>query len=234
MTAAHPLRGVRAAIIDLDGTMLDTMPDFHVAINAMRGELSLPPISADQIRVMVGKGSENLIRSVLALDHPAHEVELHFPKAMDAYQRHYLSINGLHSVHYPYVAEGLQALKDAGLRLACVTNKPLAFALPLLKTKGLDHFFEVIYGGDSFPRKKPDPMPLLKACEHFGLPPAQVVAIGDSSNDAAAARAAGCPVLTVPYGYNHGESIHETDSDGIVDTLLHAANLISLHNTTAN
>jgi phosphoglycolate phosphatase len=154
MTAAHPLRGVRAAIIDLDGTMLDTMPDFHVAINNMRGELSLPPISTDQIRVMVGKGSENLIRSVLALDHPQDQIELHFPKAMDAYQRHYLSINGLHSVHYPDVAAGLQALKDAGLRLACVTNKPIAFALPLLKLKGLDHFFEVIYGGDSLPKKK--------------------------------------------------------------------------------
>ncbi|MGB9992413.1 phosphoglycolate phosphatase [Pseudoduganella rhizocola] len=230
MTAAHPLRGVRAAIIDLDGTMLDTMPDFHVAINNMRSELSLPPISTDQIRVMVGKGSENLIRSVLALDHPSDQIELHFPKAMDAYQRHYLSINGLHSVHYPDVAAGLQALKDAGLRLACVTNKPIAFALPLLKLKGLDHYFDVIYGGDSLPKKKPDPLPLLTVCEDFGLAPSQVVAIGDSSNDAAAARAAGCPVLTVPYGYNHGESIHETDSDGIVDTLLHAANLIGLHN----
>ena len=232
--AAHPLCGVRAAIIDLDGTMLDTVPDFHVAINRMRADLGLESITAEQIKNMVGKGSENLIRSVLALDHDDAGIERHFIEAMDAYQRHYLAINGHHSTLYPDVAAGLAELKGAGLRLACVTNKPLAFALPLLKLKELDGYFDVIYGGDSFPKKKPDPLPLLKACEFFGLPPAQVVAIGDSSNDAEAARAAGCPVLTVPYGYNHGEAIHKTDSDGIVDTLLHAARLIGLHNSTDN
>jgi phosphoglycolate phosphatase len=232
MTA--PLRGVRAAIIDLDGTMLDTVPDFHVAINRMRAELGLAPIAAERIKLMVGKGSENLIRSVLALDYDAAGVAQHFSAAMDAYQRHYLAINGDHSALYPEVAAGLDALKAAGLRLACVTNKPIAFAAPLLKQKGLASYFEVVYGGDSLAKKKPHPMPLLQVCADFALQPAQVVAIGDSSNDAQAARAAGCPVLTVPYGYNHGESIHDTDSDGIVDTLLHAANLIRLHNQTAN
>jgi phosphoglycolate phosphatase len=235
MTAAiTPLRGVRAAIIDLDGTMLDTVPDFHVAINRMRAELGLAPIAAERIKLMVGKGSENLIRSVLALDYDAAGVAQHFSAAMDAYQRHYLAINGDHSALYPEVAAGLDALKAAGLRLACVTNKPIAFAAPLLKQKGLASYFEVVYGGDSLAKKKPHPMPLLQVCADFALQPAQVVAIGDSSNDAQAARAAGCPVLTVPYGYNHGESIHDTDSDGIVDTLLHAANLIRLHNQTAN
>ena len=121
-------------------------------------------------------------------------------------------------------------LKEMGLRLACVTNKPIAFTTPLLKLKGLDGFFEVVYGGDSLPRKKPDPLPLQTVCADFGLQPAQVVAIGDSSNDAQAARAAGCPVLTVPYGYNHGQAIHETDSDGIVATLLDAARLIRSQN----
>jgi phosphoglycolate phosphatase len=232
MTA--PLRGVRAAIIDLDGTMLDTVPDFHVAINRMRAELGLAPIAAERIKLMVGKGSENLIRSVLALDYDAASVAQHFSAAMDAYQRHYLAINGDHSALYPEVAAGLAALKAAGLRLACVTNKPIAFATPLLAQKGLAGYFEVVYGGDSLAKKKPHPMPLLQVCADFALQPAQVVAIGDSSNDAQAARAAGCPVLTVPYGYNHGESIHDTDSDGIVDTLLHAANLIRLHNQTAN
>lgn len=232
MTA--PLRGVRAAIIDLDGTMLDTVPDFHVAINRMRAELGLAPIAAERIKLMVGKGSENLIRSVLALDYDAAGVAQHFSAAMDAYQRHYLAINGDHSALYPEVAAGLAALKAAGLRLACVTNKPIAFATPLLAQKGLAGCFEVVYGGDSLAKKKPHPMPLLQVCADFALQPAQVVAIGDSSNDAQAARAAGCPVLTVPYGYNHGESIHDTDSDGIVDTLLHAANLIRLHNQTAN
>lgn len=227
---AAVLRGVRAAIIDLDGTMLDTMPDFEVAINLMREELGLAPITAAQIELMVGKGSENLVRRVLALDHDEDGVERLFAQAMEAYQRHYLVINGRHSEVYADVVAGLQAMQAHGLRLACVTNKPVAFAKPLLALKGLDRYFEVLFGGDSFEKKKPHPLPLLKACEFFGLPPAQVVAIGDSSNDAEAARAAGCPVLTVPYGYNHGVGIHETDSDGIVDTLLHAAELISRAN----
>ncbi|KQZ27480.1 phosphoglycolate phosphatase [Duganella sp. Root1480D1] len=227
---AAVLRGVRAAIIDLDGTMLDTMPDFEVAINLMREELGLAPIGVEQIELMVGKGSENLVRRVLALDYGEEGVERLFAQAMEAYQRHYLVINGRHSEVYADVVAGLQAMKANGLRLACVTNKPVAFAKPLLALKGLDGYFEVLFGGDSFEKKKPHPMPLLKACEHFDLPPAQVVAIGDSSNDAEAARAAGCPVLTVPYGYNHGVGIHETDSDGIVDTLLHAAELISSAN----
>jgi phosphoglycolate phosphatase len=227
---AGVLAGVRAAIIDLDGTMLDTIPDFHVAINGMRAELDLQPITQDQIALMVGKGSENLIRSVLGLDWDAAGVEAKFEAAMDAYQRHYLSINGHYSALYPDVVEGLAAMQAQGLRLACVTNKPISFTTPLLKLKGLDRFFEVVYGGDSLPRKKPDPLPLQTVCADFGLAPAQVVAIGDSSNDAQAARAAGCPVLTVPYGYNHGQAIHETDSDGIVTTLLEAASLIRSHN----
>jgi phosphoglycolate phosphatase len=225
---------IRAAIIDLDGTMLDTVPDFHFAINRMRADLEMAPISQAAIALMVGKGSENLIRSVLALDlDPAAALD-RFDEAMAAYQRHYLAINGNHSHLYPDVIAGLESMKAQGLRLACVTNKPIAFAKPLLAQKGLARYFEIVYGGDCLPRKKPDPFPLLQVCADFGLPPHQVVAIGDSSNDAEAARAAGCFVLTVPYGYNHGRSIHETDSDGIVTTLLEAATLISSHNITAN
>ncbi len=225
---------ILAAIIDLDGTMLHTVPDFQVAINRMRADHGLAPITTGAVTDMVGKGSEHLIRSVLALDHDAAAVEQHFDSAMHAYQRHYLDINGQHSVLYPGVLEGLADMKEQGLRLACVTNKPISFTTPLLKRMQLDGYFDVVYGGDSLARKKPHPMPLLQVCADFGLMPAQVVAIGDSSNDAEAARAAGCFVLTVPYGYNHGVSIHETDSDGIVTTLLEAATLISSHNITAN
>jgi phosphoglycolate phosphatase len=108
-----------------------------------------------------------------------------------------------------------------------VTNKPIAFALPLLEKTGLRDYFELVYGGDSLPTKKPEPGPFLQVCADFDITPAQVVAIGDSSNDARAARAAGCHVLTVPYGYNHGEPVQSIDSDGIVQTLLEAARLIS-------
>ena len=225
---------IRAVIVDLDGTMLDTVPDFHVAINRMRAEFGLDGISQERIEKMVGKGSENLIRGVLAIDFDQAGVERHFPAAMEAYQRHYLDINGNHSALYDGVLAGLDAMRAMGLRMACVTNKPIAFAAPLLAKKGLAPYFEIVYGGECLPRKKPDPMPLLQVCADFALAPGQVVAIGDSSNDAEAARAAGCFVLTVPYGYNHGRAIHETDSDGIVSSLLEAATLISSHNNTAN
>lgn len=221
------LRGIRAAIIDLDGTMMHTAPDFHVAINRMRSELGLAPLDIEIITHFVGKGTENLLRRVLGVDYSQEEVELHFPKALASYRKHYLVINGDYSTVYAGVHEGLDALQTKGLRLACVTNKPIAFATPLLEKAGLRRYFDVVYGGDSLPKKKPDPYPLLKVCEDFGLSPSQVVAIGDSSNDAEAARAAGCRVLNVPYGYNHGKSIHEVDSDGIVLTLLDAAHLIS-------
>lgn len=221
------LDNIKAAIIDLDGTMLDTAPDFHVAVNRMRAELGLTPLPMTTIINFVGKGSENLMRRVLAVDYDEDGVEQHFSQALASYQEHYQNINGNHATLYPQVIEGLQALKAKGLRLACVTNKPIAFALPLMEKKGLYPYFELIYGGDSLPRKKPDPLPLLQVCQDFSLPPAQVVAIGDSSNDALAARAAGCRVLNVPYGYNHGEPIHNVDSDGIVPTLLDAAHQIS-------
>ena len=224
---------IKAAIIDLDGTMLDTMPDFAVAINGMRADLGLAPVTQDVITPMVGKGSENLIRSVLALDYDAATVEQKFDEAMASYQRHYLAINGQHSTLFDGVIVGLQAMRANGLRLACVTNKPIAFTTPLLALKGLDGFFEVVYGGDSLAQKKPHPLPLLTVCKDFDLAPSSVVAIGDSSNDAEAARAAGCPVLTVPYGYNHGRPVQEIDSDGIVDSLLSAAQLIQEHNRTA-
>lgn len=221
------LSNIGGVIIDLDGTMLHTAPDFQVAINRMRSEFGLAPLTIDTITDFVGKGTENLISRVLSIDFEPDEVERHFEQALTSYLRHYLAINGEHTTVYPNVREGLDALRAKRLRLACVTNKPIAFAVPLLEKTGLRQYFDLVYGGDSLPKKKPDPYPLLKVCEDFNLSPSQVVAIGDSSNDAQAARAAGCWVLTVPYGYNHGQSIQEVDSDGIVSTLLDAAHLIS-------
>ena len=224
--AKNSFIGVRAAIIDLDGTMVDTAPDFQVAINRMREELHLAPLALDTIIDFVGKGSENLMRRVLGVDFEASEVERRFGLALQRYQHHYLQINGDHSELYAGVLDGLLAMKKGGVRLACVTNKPIAFARPLLEKKGLIDLFEVIYGGDSLAHKKPHPLPMLTVCNDFDLTPDQVVAIGDSSNDSEAARAAGCRVLTVPYGYNHGQPVQTIDTDGIVKSLLDAANLI--------
>jgi phosphoglycolate phosphatase len=120
---------------------------------------------------------------------------------------------------YPGVLEGLQHLQALGLPMACLTNKPLAFAHALLEIKGLDGFFAQVFGGDSFERKKPDPLPLLKTCEALGTPPAQTLMVGDSQNDGIAARAAGCPVALVTYGYNHGDPIAEAPHDLLLDSL---------------
>jgi phosphoglycolate phosphatase len=192
------------------------MRPLDAALNRMLGELSLPPVGRRAIEQMVGKGSEHLIRSVLA--QVGADAAL-YDAAWAAYQRHYRDINGRHSALYPGAEAGLHNLKQCGLRLACLTNKPTDFARPLLAAKGLAPYFDFVFGGDAFERKKPDPLPLLKTCEALGSAPARTLMIGDSSNDARAARAAGCPVLLVTYGYNHGEPIRAVDADGFLDSL---------------
>jgi phosphoglycolate phosphatase len=213
----------QAAIIDLDGTMVDTLGDFEFALNAMLAELSQPGVTRGAIELMVGKGSEHLIRSVLA--HVGAAPSL-YEQAWQSYQAHYLSINGQHSAVYPGVVVGLEALKKRGLKLACLTNKPTNFAKPLLAAKGLAGFFEVVYGGEAFERKKPDPLPLQKTCEALGSMPARTLMVGDSSNDAKAARAAGCPIVLVTYGYNHGEPVRAVDADGFADSLADVAAML--------
>ena len=230
---------LQAAIIDLDGTMVDTLGDFEVALNRALADLDLPPVTRALVERTVGKGSEHLIRSVLAHQLALPEVkglanvcegrgaENLYEAAWQRYQHHYLAINGEFAMVYPGVIEGLQQLRDTGLQLACLTNKPLSFAKPLLQAKGLDSFFTHVFGGDSFERKKPDPLPLLKTCEALGVQPAQTLMVGDSSNDAQAARAAGCPVVLVRYGYNHGEPVDGVDADAHVDALTHVAQALA-------
>jgi len=209
---------LQAAIIDLDGTLVDTLGDFAEALNRTLTDLKLPPIGRAQIERMIGKGSENLLLSAMAhLGEPDPTGRL--PEAWSAYQRHYLDVNGRFSQVFDGAVEGLQALRDAGLPLACLTNKPLAFAQTLLRDKGLAGFFGHVFGGDSFERKKPDPLPLLKTCEALGTAPAHTLMVGDSQNDGLAARAAGCPVVLVTYGYNHGDPIGEAPHDALVDSL---------------
>ena len=226
----HPGRAIEAVIVDLDGTMVDTMGDFAEAINRMLADLQLPAIDAHAIEPMVGKGSENLLRSVLhhvlaqgGRTPAATDIDNDYARAWERYQHHYLAINGRYSTVYNGVAQGLRQLRNQGLKMACLTNKPLAFAEPLLKAKGLRDYFDCVFGGDSFERKKPDPLPLLKTCAALGSQPATTVMIGDSSNDAEAARNAGCPIVLVSYGYNHGRPIREVQADGYVDALTEIA-----------
>ncbi len=205
-----------AAIVDLDGTMVDTVGDFEVALRLALADLGWPPVDRAFIARTVGKGSEHLLTRTLAeVGAPAALYEA----AWARYQQHYLAINGQHSVVFDGVAAGLALLRARGLRLACLTNKPTAFARPLLAAKGLDGYFEHVFGGDAFARKKPDPLPLLKTCEALGSQPSWTLMVGDSSNDAAAARAAGCPVVLVSYGYNHGEAVESAGADAVIDRI---------------
>jgi phosphoglycolate phosphatase len=206
----------QAAIVDLDGTMVDTVLDFVAALNASLGEMGLPAVDRAFVERTVGKGSEHLIRRTLA---HAGAPPQRYDEAWALYQRHYLAVNGQQAVVYAGVEAGLQRLVERGLRLACVTNKPTAFAQALLAATGLARFFAFTFGGDAFERKKPDPMPLLETCRALGTSPARTLMIGDSSNDAAAARAAGCPVVLVTYGYNHGEPVASVDADGFIARL---------------
>jgi phosphoglycolate phosphatase len=218
------IRDIRAAIVDLDGTLIDTLGDFDAALNAMLDELALAPVGREAIATMVGRGSEHLVHAVLA--HVGAPQQL-FESAWDSYQKHYLAINGQHSALFPGALEGLRALRERGLKLACLTNKPDHFARPLLERKGLAGCFDAVFGGDAFERKKPDPQPLLKTCEALGFAPARTLMIGDSSNDARAARAAGCPVILVTYGYNHGEPVRGVDADAFVDSIADAPKLLA-------
>ena len=218
-----------AAIIDLDGTMIDTVDDFTAGLNGMLAQLDAAETSREEVIDYVGKGSEHLIRSVLAPRFETDHAQERFDEALAIYQEEYAKINGTHTRLYPDVEAGLKAMRDAGLKLACVTNKPRRFAVELLTQYGLIGYFSLVIGGDTLAKKKPDPLPMLTACAELQVAPQATVAIGDSENDALAGRAAGMATLTVPYGYNHGQSVQTIKSDGIVGSLLDAAKAIAAH-----
>jgi phosphoglycolate phosphatase len=225
------LSQVEALIFDLDGTMVHTLGDFQVALHRTMADLGWPPVSNALIAQTIGKGSEHLIRTLLAHQLARPEVEIAektgaamsvdalFEHVWQRYQHHYLQINGEFAEVYPGVVSALQACADRGLPMACLTNKPLSFATALLKQKGLDRFFVKVFGGDSFERKKPDPLPILKTCEALGCALGKTLMVGDSSNDAQAAHAAGCPVVLVTYGYNHGQPVQDTPAAAWLDSL---------------
>jgi phosphoglycolate phosphatase len=216
---------VKAVTIDLDGTLLDTIPDLAAAANLMLRELERPPLDEALIRTFVGKGIQNLVERVLAVAFDGVAAGL-LPRALPIYERCYESVNGRHTTIYPGVLEGLDALRAGGFALACVTNKSTRFTLPLLEQVGLASYFREVVAGDTLPRKKPDPLPLIHACGSLGVAPRDMLMVGDSVNDAQAARAAGCPVFCVDYGYNEGRDVRELDIDAIVGSLIEATRLI--------
>jgi phosphoglycolate phosphatase len=210
-----------AILLDLDGTLLDTVDDIAVALNRALAEKRLATLTTVQVRDLIGRGAPTLIaRAVARLGvavEPAGQATL-----LERFYFHYAQLHTLNECNlrvYPGVSDGLGKLRALGLRLAVVTNKQKHFAVSLLNRLGLGEWIDVVVGGDTCDRRKPDPQPLLFACESLQVDPVQTLMVGDSMIDVLAARAAGLPVVCVPYGYNEGRDPREISCDAFVETL---------------
>jgi phosphoglycolate phosphatase len=206
-------------MIDLDGTLIHTAPDLAACANRMLADLGRAAYPVETVMTWIGNGVPRLVKRALTGDMWAEPDAALCEQALAIFQRHYLAHVSDLSRPFPGVVAGLDRLKARGFRLACITNKAEAFTLPLLRNLDLYKYFELVLSGDSLPKQKPDPLPLLHACQHFEITPEHGMLIGDSSNDVEAARAAGMPVICVPYGYNHGHDIRESHPDAVVDSL---------------
>ncbi len=221
-TAGSTSERIRAVLLDLDGTLLDTAPDIVAAANAMLAGQGLAPLPGRTVRNLIGRGIPHLVeQSLVAAGLPLACAQLE--PALRSFGDHYRRLNGRASAPYPGVVESLGRLRAAKLKLACVTNKARAFTLPLLEKAGLAPLLDAVVTADEVGKRKPDPAPFLRACELLQVNPEHAWVIGDSANDAEGARAAGCKVLLVTYGYNEGRDVQELDSDGVVQTFGEAA-----------
>lgn len=216
--ATFPL-AVKMVMIDLDGTLIDTLPDLAAAANRMLADLGRPAWDMTHYRAWIGNGVPRFVKRALTGKMEAEPEPKHFEQALALFRRHYGAAVSELSHPYPGVVEALERLTAQGFSLACITNKAGDFTLPLLKNLDLYKYFLLVLAGDSLPKQKPDPLPLRHACEHFGIDPSHGVLVGDSSNDVQAARAAGMPVICVTYGYNHGHDIRQSLPDAVVDSL---------------
>ncbi|MDR2259918.1 MAG: phosphoglycolate phosphatase [Azoarcus sp.] len=209
----------RALLFDLDGTLLDTIADLAAAANLMLAELGQPPRSQEEIHSFVGKGIANLVHRCLTENRaPVSGAETE--AALAAFHRHYTRVNGQNTRPYPGVPELLAALTARALKMAVVTNKATAFTLPLLEQFGIAPHLGAVVCGDTLPVRKPDPAVIEHACARLEVTPPETLVIGDSANDALAARAAGAPVLLVTYGYSEGAPVNAIACDGYLPDIL--------------
>ena len=216
---------LKAALLDLDGTLLDTAPDIAAAANAMLADQGLAPLPSETVRDFIGSGIPKLVERCLQACGLALACA-RLESALRSFGHHYARLNGAAADPYPGVVQALERMRGAGLRLACVTNKSAAFTVPLLQKSGLAPRFDVVVTADQVGKRKPDPEPFLHACRTLGIAPANAAVIGDSANDAEGARAAGCRVILVSYGYSEGRDVRTIDCDGVVDSLGEAADLL--------
>jgi phosphoglycolate phosphatase len=213
------LRKPAMILIDVDGTLVDSVPDLAYCVDAMMEQLGRPPCGEARVRNWVGNGVERLVKRALvgALDGEPPEAD--FARAYPVFHDLYARNTSKRSCLYPGVREGLDMLKAAGYRLGCVTNKVAQFTEPLLRDLGVLDDFSIVISGDTLPSKKPDPEPLLHAAGFFGVDPRSSLMIGDSVSDVRAARAAGFQIVCMSYGYNHGMDIRDAQPDAVIDNL---------------
>lgn len=221
----NALYPARAVLFDLDGTLLDTIADLAEGANRTLEELGRPQRSLEEIQSFVGKGIPHLVRRCMTEGTSATEEEIE--AAIAVFKRHYAEVNGRATRIYPGIPETLAALSERGIALGVVTNKAAAFTEPLLERVGLAEHFDVVVSGDTLAVKKPDPAVLHHACDRLGIDSAAALMIGDSANDALAARAAGMPVLLVTYGYSEGMPVDTIDCDGLLSNALEALDRIA-------
>ncbi len=216
---------VQAILIDLDGTLLHTAPELSTAANRMLQDMDYAPVSQELLASYIGNGISWLVKRALTGDMHATPDAALYEHALPIFEKHYTELL-LDSKPFDGVLEGLDAMQAEGFRLGCITNKVARYTEPLLKGIGLAKYFEIVLSGDTLAEKKPHPLPLLHAAKFFNLPIEKLLLIGDSLNDTLAARAAGCPVFCVPYGYNHGEPVEGLDLDAVIANLPAALPLI--------
>ena len=225
MKPIHFPLDISAIVIDLDGTLLHTSPELSEAANRMLREMDYAPVSPELLASYIGNGISWLVKRALTGDMHATPDAALFDHALPIFEKHYTELL-LRSKPFYGVIEGLDAMQAAGFRLGCVTNKLARYTEPLLQGVGLARYFEIVISGDTLAEKKPHPMQLLHAAKFFGVPVQRLLLIGDSLSDTVAARAAGCPVFCVPYGYNHGEPAETLDQDAVIKDLPGALPLI--------
>ncbi|MGE4531099.1 MAG: phosphoglycolate phosphatase [Acidithiobacillus sp.] len=207
----------RVVLLDLDGTLIDTAPDLAGAANFVLSKLGRAPAEMPVIRGFIGNGVRELMRRALSIEATPSEAEL--DAAMIDFSQYYGDHLLDHSQIYPGVVTTLQALQSQGRELVCITNKAKAFTEPLLRRLDLYDFFGLILSGDSLPKKKPDPLPLLHTAAHYHQSVSDCLLVGDSRNDTQAARAAAMPIACVTYGYNGDEPVHCLEPDAVLDNM---------------
>lgn len=220
-------------LIDLDGTLVDSVPDLTWCVDKTMAALDMPPRGETRVRLWVGNGVVRLVHRALTDEMDGEADPALFDRALSIFKDLYAGHTCVDSCLYPGVREGLAQIKEAGYKLGCVTNKPAQFTEPLLEKVGIRDHFSIVISGDTLPQQKPHPEPLLHAARFFGVAPEQALMVGDSESDVKAARAAGFKIVCMSYGYNHGRDIRAAHPDAVIDSLVELPPLFNTNRAVA-